>query len=65
MDRGKAVSICDNAYCNGGDLELLAMLDADGRMLEVAGYAGWNTSANNASINACKRRKTHAAASPS
>lgn len=46
MDRGKAVSICDNAYCNGGDLELLAMLDADGRMLEVAGYAGWNTSAN-------------------
>lgn len=46
MDQGKAVSICDNAYCNGGDLELLSMLDESGRLLEVAGYAGWNTSAN-------------------
>lgn len=46
MDQGKAVTICDNAYCNGGDLELLSMLDESGRLLEVAGYAGWNTSAN-------------------
>ena len=46
MDQGKAVTICDNAYCNGGDLELLSMLDGSGRLLDVAGYAGWNTSAN-------------------
>lgn len=46
MERGKAVSICDNAYCNGGDLELLSLLDESGRLLDVAGYAGWNTSAN-------------------
>lgn len=46
MDCGKPVSICDNAYCNGGDLELLSMLDGSGRLLNVAGYAGWNTSAN-------------------
>lgn len=46
MDMGKTVTVCDNAYCNGGDLELLAMLDASGRLMQVAGYAGWNTSAN-------------------
>lgn len=46
MDQGKPVSICDNAYCNGGDLELLSMLDAAGRLMAVAGYSGWNTSAN-------------------
>lgn len=46
MDAGKPVSVCDNAYCNGGDLELLSMLDASGRLMRVAGYAGWNTSAN-------------------
>lgn len=46
MDKGKPVSICDNAYGNGGDLELLALLDASGRLLKVAGYAGWNTSSN-------------------
>ncbi len=46
MDAGKPVTICDNAYTNGGDLELLSMLDASGRMMDVAGYAGWNTSSN-------------------
>lgn len=46
LDAGKPVSICDNAYTNGGDLELLSMLDASGRLMQVAGYAGWNTSAN-------------------
>ena len=46
LDAGKPVSICDNAYCNGGDLELLDLLDAGGRLMDLAGYAGWNTSAN-------------------
>lgn len=46
LERGKAVSVCDNAYCNGGDLELLSLLDEAGLLLAVAGYAGWNTSAN-------------------
>ncbi len=46
MDMGKPVTVCDNAYCNGGDLELLSMLDVSARMMDVAGYAGWNTSSN-------------------
>ncbi len=46
IDLGKPVTICDNAYCNGGDLELLDMLDASGLLMAVAGYAGWNTSSN-------------------
>lgn len=46
MDADKPVSICDNAYGNGGDLELLFMLNQSNRMMKVAGYAGWNTSSN-------------------
>ncbi len=46
MDAGTPVSICDNAYLNGGDLELLDMLDASERLMDLAGYAGWNTSSN-------------------
>lgn len=46
LDQNKPVSICDNAYLNGGDLELLDMLDVSERLLEVAGYAGCSTSAS-------------------
>ncbi len=46
LDEGKIVTLCDNAYANGGDLELLAMLDQSGMMDKLHGYAGWNTSAN-------------------
>lgn len=40
------VTIGDNAYGNGSDLELVAILNKKGILLEVAGYAGWNTSSN-------------------
>ena len=43
---GKIVTIADNAYGNGGELQLVSMLDACGLLDQVAGYAGWNTSAN-------------------
>ncbi|MFI3201256.1 MAG: DUF4127 family protein [Eubacteriales bacterium] len=46
MEQGKPVAICDNAYGNGGDLELLQMLNSNYMLDKVAGYAGWNTSAN-------------------
>lgn len=46
IDRGIPVTIGDNAYSNGSDLELIALLDKMGLLLKVAGYAGWNTSAN-------------------
>ena len=43
---GIPVTLCDNAYANGGDLDLLAMLDQFGLLSRLHGYAGWNTSSN-------------------
>lgn len=46
LKENKIITIADNAYANGGDLELIRMLDNNHLLTEVAGYAGWNTSAN-------------------
>lgn len=46
VKEGKLVSVADNAYGNGGELQLISMLDRCGLLDKVAGYAGWNTSAN-------------------
>lgn len=46
VNEGKIVTIADNAYGNGGELQLIRMLDQSGLLNRVAGYAGWNTSAN-------------------
>lgn len=43
---GKRVVLCDNAYANGADLELLDQLDQLGILGRFSGYAGWNTSSN-------------------
>lgn len=43
---GKPVTIGDNAYANGADLELIDLLNKRGLLLKLAGYAGWNTSSN-------------------
>lgn len=43
---GRIVTIADNAYGNGGELLLIRMLDRADLLDKVAGYAGWNTSAN-------------------
>ena len=40
------VAIADNAYGNGGEMLLIRMLNRAHLLDEVAGYAGWNTSAN-------------------
>ena len=37
---GKPVVIGDNAYANGADLELIALLDKRKLLDKVAGYAG-------------------------
>ena len=42
----KIVTIADNAYANGGDLEVVHLLDRNDLLMKVDGYAGWNTSAN-------------------
>ncbi|ABX43915.1 DUF4127 family protein [Lachnoclostridium phytofermentans] len=46
ISEGKPVTIGDNAYANGSDLELVAILNQKELLLKVAGYAGWNTSSN-------------------
>lgn len=42
----KIVTIADNAYANGGDLQIIRLLNANNLLMKVDGYAGWNTSAN-------------------
>lgn len=43
---GKIVTLADNAYANGGDLALVRMLNEKDMLMELDGYAGWNTSSN-------------------
>ncbi|TCL61399.1 DUF4127 family protein [Allofournierella massiliensis] len=43
---GRIVTIADNAYGNGGEMLLIRMLNRAHLLDKVAGYAGWNTSAN-------------------
>lgn len=46
MKDGKRITICDNAYGNGGELLLIQLLNKNNLLDQVSGYAGWNTSAN-------------------
>lgn len=46
INEGKPVTIGDNAFANGSDLELVELLNKKNLLLKVAGYAGWNTSSN-------------------
>lgn len=46
IKEGRSVAIADNAYGNGAELDLIAMLDKKKLLMSVAGYAGWNTSSN-------------------
>lgn len=46
IKHNKNVVIADNAYANGADLEVIDLLNRRNLLMEVAGYAGWNTSAN-------------------
>jgi|SRR5690554_1026642 len=45
-DLNKPAIIADVAFANGGDIELVKMLEKSGLLMEVAAYAGWNTSSN-------------------
>lgn len=46
LEQKKIVTIADNAYANGGDLGIIKMLNYNGLLMDIDGYAGWNTSAN-------------------
>lgn len=42
----KAVTVGDIAFANGGDLELIALMNKRKLLDQMTGYAGWNTSSN-------------------
>lgn len=46
MQEGKSVGICDSAFSNGGDVELLKYLQMYHLVENVSAYAGWNTNCN-------------------
>lgn len=46
IEDGYKVSICDSAFSNGGDLQLIKFLDEKSLYDKLIGYAGWNTNSN-------------------
>jgi len=46
IEAGKNVAICDSAYCNGGDIQLIQYLDKLDILDKLSSYAGWNTNCN-------------------
>lgn len=46
VNMGKKVLVCDSAFSNGGDIELIRMLDDIRTLDKIYGYAGWNTNCN-------------------
>ena len=46
LEQKKIITIADNAYANGGDLGIIKILNYNGLLMDIDGYAGWNTSAN-------------------
>lgn len=45
-NRDRKVILCDSAYANGGDLQLLQFLDDLKVIDRITAYAGWNTNCN-------------------
>lgn len=54
LEMGKIVSIADVAHCNGGDFELLRLLEEANLLLKIHAYAGWNTSSNTLGTCICQ-----------
>ena len=42
----RAVAVADIAYCNGADVKMTRLMESTFNFLDLAGYAGWNTSSN-------------------
>lgn len=53
LSEGKVVAVGDVAACNGSDGELLRVLDREGLLMRLHGYAGWNTSSNTLGTTVC------------
>lgn len=43
---GKNVAVADIAYCNGADVKMTERMAKSFDFMDLAGYAGWNTSSN-------------------
>ncbi|MCL2208995.1 MAG: DUF4127 family protein [Treponema sp.] len=46
LEAGKKVAVCDSAFCNGGDIQLIRYLDELDILDKLISYAGWNTNCN-------------------
>lgn len=46
QERGKTIAIADLAFANGGDIELLDLLNQRELLFKIHAIAGWNTSSN-------------------
>ena len=54
IEDGRVTALADGAYCNGGDRELLQMINNEVGILELSAYAGWNTSSNTLGTVICQ-----------
>lgn len=46
VKEGKKVVVADSAYANGGDSQLITLLDESGILDKLLSYKGWNTNCN-------------------
>lgn len=51
---GKIVAVADIAYSNGGDIKFAKMISSAIGLLNLGGYAGWNTSSNTLGTVICQ-----------
>ncbi|MDM5315004.1 DUF4127 family protein [Fictibacillus sp. b24] len=54
IDSGKNVIVADSAYANGGDRELITLLDEEGILDQLLSYKGWNTNCNTLGTTICQ-----------
>ncbi|MBC1513671.1 DUF4127 family protein [Listeria booriae] len=46
LSAGKKIGICDAAFANGGEIELIELLDEKAILEEILSYKAWNTNCN-------------------
>ena len=54
VDKGVVTAVADCAYCNGGDRELLELINSEIDIMNLSAYAGWNTSSNTLGTVICQ-----------
>jgi len=54
VQSGKNIIVADSAYANGGDLELITLLDEEKILDRILSYKGWNTNCNTLGTTICQ-----------